>query len=449
MCGGMSGTPQNDTTSSVAEYLRLFALSTTPTALRRASRSATTANHRTHRSIVGRLSTLRTNFNIMHRSADLNTTAGESSRSAQLPVLTSDLDLDLNLNLDLDLRIPVPTLPAYNSSPDATLTPDAQGALDRYYSQDALFARALAHLRRTSPEFADWQGPGGTRSAVHMNGEHIQLSPRTGVLVPRWRAVLDQLDAEDEYVRTHRPWRRMALRLPRGRAVGSDGLGWRVEDLLRFSGFDGNQHELRLAVTRDVNHRITELEWTSPSGESQQQLVHDAIWTLTTLAAPSRLPVGLVGASPDPPSYHSIGDASDNSDIDTDTDSSAADPAQGQQHAACACCSRRVARVAFKCGHRMCRSCVLGTWWGAIDRPHQWPLSISCAFCRAEVMAVDGTEMVEWVLAQSARARVKLWAECVQIVQPSPVRRLLEEMKRRYDKKEGKAPAQIAAGAHY
>jgi hypothetical protein len=163
------------------------------------------------------------------------------------------------------------------------------------------------------------------------------------------------------------------------------------------------------AVTRDPDHRITALDWRSFTGQDQAVLA--AIWTLTPRAV-----LHLAA-----PSYHSFGDASDATDIDP------LHPEPGR-HPACPCCTRREARLVFACGHRMCRSCVLGTWWAAITRPHHWPTFFRCAFCRAEVGGVGGVSLVVWVLGESRKARIKLWAEEVEAVQPEEMRPFLRGM---------------------
>ncbi|RPB10651.1 hypothetical protein P167DRAFT_575964 [Morchella conica CCBAS932] len=279
----------------------------------------------------------------------------------------------------------------------------------------------------------DWDGPNNTRSRIRMNGVSITLVPRgeavdgtTRILapMPRWRAVLEELDAQDQYVITHRWWRTMRERFARGWEVkGRSGeRGWRVEDRVGFVGADGVGREMLLAVTRDPDHRIVALDWHAPTGH--EDAVTTAIWRLT-------FPAYIVTA---PPSYHSFGDASDATDID------AANPEPGRGPA-CTCCTRREAKLLFRCKHRMCRSCVLGMWWGAINRPHHWPTFLRCAFCRGWVGKLEGVGMVEWVLVQSKRARVKLWMETVEDVRPEGMWPLLREMKQRYLKKEGKAAA--------
>lgn len=159
-----------------------------------------------------------------------------------------------------------------------------------------------------------------------------------------------------------------------------------------------------MLVTRDPDHRIVSLDWHPATGD--ETAVNTAIWT-------NIHPALIVTA---PPSYHSFGDVSDITDI-------AADHA-----AACTCCTRREAKLTFACGHRMCRSCVLGMWWGAITRPHHWPSSLKCAFCRAVVGRLEGLGVVEWVLEQSSRARAKLGRETVEEVRPEGMWALLWEM---------------------
>lgn len=104
----------------------------------------------------------------------------------------------------------------------------------------------------------DWEGPNNTRSRIRMNGVAITLAPRgetvdgnTRILspMPRWRAALEELDAHDQYVITHRPWRTMRGRFPGGWEVKTHGggRGWRVEDRVGFVGTDGVAREMLLS----------------------------------------------------------------------------------------------------------------------------------------------------------------------------------------------------------